>query len=99
MTLIQKVKSEMLIETKPKAKKVVEHIFRVKENKGGLPYTLMWIGKHKLPTINHFTYLLDALQAKNNLEVFGIKPSLLIDYEHCKMSDKKEKLLWKELNK
>ena len=95
MGIKEKVKNEMLIEAKPKAKRIVERIFRVKENKGDLPYTLIWIGKHELPSINHFTRLEDAIISKNNLEAFGIKPSLLIDYNHCKMADKKEKLLKK----
>ncbi len=95
MALKEKVENGMLIDAKPKAKKVIERIFRVKEIKGDLPYTLLWIGKHKLPSINHFTHLENAIRAKTNLEAFGVKPSLLIDYNHCKMADKEEKLLKK----
>ena len=95
MGLREKIENEMLIEAKTKTKLVIERIFRVKENKGDLPYILMWIGKNKLLSINHFTQLENAVRAKDSLEIFGIKSSLLIDYNHCKMANKEEKLLMK----
>ena len=80
-TLKEKIIMEMMTPDSTK--------FRVIHRKGDLPFILFWIGKHKLPSVQHFTKLEDALQSKKNLEAFGLNPSLSIDYHHCQIWDKK----------
>lgn len=59
--------------------KEVEQQFKVIEKRGGLPYVVMWIGKHHLPSIQHFSTLKDANAKVEYLEQLNIAPTLLLD--------------------
>jgi len=53
--------------------------FTLTERHGGLPFIVMWIGLHKLPTIQHFGTLEEAKGQYNKLTELGREPALLLD--------------------
>ena len=53
--------------------------WRLVEEPGKLPYVVIWVGLHKLPSLQHFASFDGAQKHANYLIKLGREPAILLD--------------------